>query len=74
MGPGLSIGSGIFIFRNKFSAGSFFVGKDMVYSQVNENHTGMPRPFPDCARPLIRAELTPAYVAGLPGHIIPCEG
>ena len=46
----------------------------MVYSQVNENHTGMRRPIPDCARTLIRAELTPVYIAGPPGPIMPGEG
>ena len=36
---------------------------------VNANHTQMTEEFLDYARPLIQAELTPLYIAGLPHHI-----
>lgn len=36
---------------------------------MNANHTQMTEEFLDYARPLIQAELTPLYIAGLPHHI-----
>jgi hypothetical protein len=38
-------------------------------SWMNENHTQMTEEFLEYARPLIQAELTPLYIAGLPHHI-----
>ena len=38
-------------------------------SWINENHTQMTEEFLEYARPLIQAELTPLYIAGLPHHI-----
>ena len=37
-------------------------------SWMNNNHTQMTEDFLDYARPLIQAELTPLYIAGLPHH------
>lgn len=36
---------------------------------MNENHTQMTEDFLAYARPLIQAELTPLYIAGLPHHL-----
>ena len=43
--------------------------KKVPLSWMNENHTQMTEDFLDYARPLIQAELTPLYIAGLPHHI-----
>ena len=43
--------------------------KKVPLSWMNENHTQMTHEFLDYARPLIQAELTPLYIAGLPHHI-----
>ena len=44
--------------------------KKVPLEWVNENFTDMRRPFLEYARPLIQAELTPVYIAGLPRHIV----
>ncbi|EKC81004.1 6-phosphofructokinase, partial [human gut metagenome] len=43
--------------------------KKVPLSWMNENHTQMTEDFLAYARPLIQAELTPLYIAGLPHHI-----
>ena len=43
--------------------------KKVPLSWMNENHTQMTEEFLEYARPLIQAELTPLYIAGLPHHI-----
>ena len=43
--------------------------KKVPLSWMNSNHTQMTEDFLDYARPLIQAELTPLYIAGLPHHI-----
>ena len=43
--------------------------KKVPLSWMNENHTQMTEEFLAYARPLIQAELTPLYIAGLPHHI-----
>ena len=43
--------------------------KKVPLSWMNNNHTQMTEDFLDYARPLIQAELTPLYIAGLPHHI-----
>ena len=43
--------------------------KKVPLSWMDENHTQMTQEFLDYARPLIQAELTPIYIAGLPHHI-----
>ena len=43
--------------------------KKVPLSWMNENHTQMTGDFLAYARPLIQAELTPLYIAGLPHHI-----
>lgn len=43
--------------------------KKVPLEWVNEAHTQMLQPFIDYALPLIQAELSPIYVAGLPHHI-----
>ena len=43
--------------------------KKVPLSWMNENHTQMTHEFLEYARPLIQAELTPLYIAGLPHHI-----
>ncbi len=43
--------------------------KKVPLSWMNANHTQMTEEFLDYARPLIQAELTPLYIAGLPHHI-----
>ena len=43
--------------------------KKVPLSWMNENHTQMTDEFLNYARPLIQAELTPLYIAGLPHHI-----
>ena len=43
--------------------------KKVPLSWMNANHTQMTTEFLDYARPLIQAELTPLYIAGLPHHI-----
>ena len=43
--------------------------KKVPLSWMNENHTQMTQEFLEYARPLIQAELTPIYIAGLPHHI-----
>ena len=43
--------------------------KKVPFSWMDENHTQMTQEFLDYARPLIQAELTPIYIAGLPHHI-----
>ena len=43
--------------------------KKVPLSWMNANHTQMTEDFLDYARPLIQAELTPLYIAGLPHHI-----
>ena len=43
--------------------------KKVPLSWMNENHTQMTEEFLNYARPLIQAELTPLYIAGLPHHI-----
>ncbi len=44
--------------------------KKVPLEWVNENYTDMLDPFKRYARPLIQAELTPMYIAGLPRHIV----
>ncbi len=44
--------------------------KKVPLEWVNENYTDMLAPFLQYARPLIQAELTPMYIAGLPRHIV----
>ncbi len=44
--------------------------KKVPLEWVNEDHTEMLAPFLQYARPLIQAELTPMFIAGLPRHII----
>ncbi len=46
--------------------------KKVPLEWVNANFTDMLHPFLQYARPLIQAELTPMYIAGLPRHIITC--
>ena len=43
--------------------------KKVPLSWMNANHTQMTDEFLAYARPLIQAELTPLYIAGLPHHI-----
>ena len=43
--------------------------KKVPLSWMNKNHTQMTEDFLAYARPLIQAELTPLYIAGLPHHI-----
>ena len=43
--------------------------KKVPLSWMNEAHTQMTEDFLAYARPLIQAELTPLYIAGLPHHI-----
>ncbi len=43
--------------------------KKVPLSWLNENHTQMTQEFIDYAKPLIQAELSPLYIAGLPHHI-----
>ena len=43
--------------------------KKVPLSWMNEDHTQMTEDFLSYARPLIQAELTPLYIAGLPHHI-----
>ena len=43
--------------------------KKVPLSWMNANHTQMTEEFLDYARPLIQAELTPLFIAGLPHHI-----
>lgn len=43
--------------------------KKVPVNWLNENHTQMTHEFVEYARPLIQAELTPLYIAGLPHHI-----
>ena len=43
--------------------------KKVPLSWMNENHTQMTEEFLEYAHPLIQAELTPLYIAGLPHHI-----
>ena len=43
--------------------------KKVPLSWMNEDHTQMTEDFLAYARPLIQAELTPLYIAGLPHHI-----
>ena len=43
--------------------------KKVPLSWMNTNHTQMTDEFLAYARPLIQAELTPLYIAGLPHHI-----
>ena len=43
--------------------------KKVPLSWMNKNHTQMTEEFLEYARPLIQAELTPLYIAGLPHHI-----
>ncbi len=43
--------------------------KKVPLEWVNDWHTEMTQEFIDYAKPLIQAELTPIYVAGLPHHI-----
>ena len=43
--------------------------KKVPLSWMNANHTQMTEEFLAYARPLIQAELTPLYIAGLPHHI-----
>ena len=43
--------------------------KKVPMNWVNDIHTAMTQEFIDYAKPLIQAELTPIYVAGLPHHI-----
>ncbi len=44
--------------------------KKVPLEWVNDNFTDMLDPFKRYARPLIQAELTPMYIAGLPRHIV----
>ncbi len=44
--------------------------KKVPLEWVNDNYTDMLEPFKRYARPLIQAELTPMYIAGLPRHIV----
>ncbi len=44
--------------------------KKVPLEWVNANYTDMLDPFLHYARPLIQAELTPMYIAGLPRHIV----
>ena len=43
--------------------------KKVPLEWMNENHTQMTQAFIDYAKPLIQAELSPLYIAGLPHHI-----
>lgn len=43
--------------------------KKVPVTWMNANHTQMTQEFLNYARPLIQAELTPVFIAGLPHHI-----